>query len=292
LINSANIDKGNLRQPYSVKYRKHISDLIDRSDFLLQTFKEYKNNEELCTVAESIISASRLEVHPEISVLAEYVKNILDALFSRSIKSNTDIVNVLSGAFKQMKDNLDNNGNQAIDLSIMKKIKMILDTAKHDEQDYLITKRIRVLYIDGDDFAQYIVANNCIDRSIQIESCLSGSEAIIKLRNERFDAILCDLKVSDPNVLKIFTMYSSRTPIVAISVSGDPKFIQMATKAGAMDYIIKSELGIKRVPRSLHSVVNEWIRRTNSSEIDDMKYYVNQVLEEIGKYRLLPKGSV
>ena len=30
----------------------------------------------------------------------------------------------------------------------------------------------------------------------------------------------------------------------------------MATKAGAMDYIIKSELGIKRVPRSLHSVVN------------------------------------
>jgi hypothetical protein len=80
-------------------------------------------------------------------------------------------------------------------------------------------------------------------------------------------------------------------PIVAISISGDPKFIQMATKAGAMDYIIKSESGIKRIPRSLHGVVNEWIRRANSSEIDEMKYYLNQVLEEIGKYRLLPKDQ-
>ena len=133
--------------------------------------------------------------------------------------------------------------------------------------------------------------NNCMDKSIQIESCPSAKEALIKLKNESFDAILCDLKVSDADILKIFTQYSTSMPIVAISISGDPKFIQMATKAGAMDYIIKSKLGVKRVPRSLHGVTNEWIRRANSSKIDDMKYYLNQVLEEVGKYRLSPNDQ-
>ena len=285
------MDNSNLRQPYSAKYRNHVLDLIDESNFLLQNFKEHKSNERLCTIAESIISASRLEGHLEISVLAECIKNILDALYSCSIKSKTEILNVLSDAFKQMKDNLENDGNQSIDSTLIMKIKKILETAKHDEQDYLITKRIRVLYIDGDNFAQDVVMNNCIDKSIQIEPCLSAGEGITKLKNESFDAILCDLKISDPDTLKIFAQYSTTVPIVAISVSGDPKFIQMATKAGAMDYIIKSELGIKRVARSLHGVVNEWIRRANSSEIDEMKYYLNQVLEEVGKYRLLSKDQ-
>jgi CheY-like chemotaxis protein len=270
---------------YSSEYRKYVFTSIEKANFLLQHLKQDKNDEKLSAVIESIISASRLEDHPQISLLAEYAKNIVDALHSGSIKTSTDIMNMLHEAFCRIKDNLSITYTRDVDPNLIKKFKMILESAKHDEHDYLIMKKIRILYVDGDEFAQYVVRRECINKSIQLEPCSSAGEALRRLKNEPFDAVLCDLKLSDPDTLEIFMQYSPKIPVIAISISENPKFIQIAAKAGAMDYIVKSKRGVEMVPRTLHGATNEWVRRAKSSERDDIKYYLNLVLEEIGKYR-------
>src|SRR5205085_4634612 len=96
-------------------------------------------------------------------------------------------------------------------------------------------------------------------------------------------AILCELKLSDGDVLDIFKQYSNKIPIVAISTSEDPKLIQIATKAGAMDYIIKNELGTRRIPRSLHGITNEWIKQIKLSNVKRLlnDEYVKQFLKDL-----------
>ena len=271
---------------YSSEYRKYIFEFIEKANFLLQHLKQDKNDEKLSAVIENIISASRLEDHPQISMSARYAKNIVDALYSGNIKTNADIINTLYEAFYQMKDNLSITYIRDVDSNLIKKFKMILESAKHDEHDYLIMKNIRVLYVDGDEFAQYVVRRECINKSILLEPCSSAREALIRLKNEPFDAVLCDLKLSDPDTLEIFRQYSHKAPIIAISISENPKFVQVAAKAGAMDYVVKNKRGVEMVPRTLHGATNEWFRRAKSSERDDdIRYYLNLVLEEIGKYK-------
>jgi CheY-like chemotaxis protein len=271
---------------YSSEYRKYIFEFIEKANFLLQHLKQDKNDEKLSAVIENIISASRLEDHPQISISAKYAKNIVDALYSGNIKTNADIINTLREAFCQMKDNLSITYTRDVDSNLIKKFNMILESAKHDEHDYLIMKNIRVLYVDGDEFAQYAVRRECINKSILLEPCSSAREALIRLKNEPFDAVLCDLKLSDPDTLEIFRQYSHEAPIIAISISENPKFVQVAAKAGAMDYVVKSKRGAEMVPRTLHGAMNEWFRRVKSSERDDdIRYYLNLVLEEVGKYK-------
>jgi PleD family two-component response regulator len=131
-----------------------------------------------------------------------------------------------------------------------------------------------------------VVRRECVNKSILLEPCSSAREALIRLKNEPFDAVLCDLKLSDPDTLEIFRQYSHKAPIIAISISENPKFVQVAAKAGAMDYVVKNKRGVEMVPRTLHGATNEWFRRAKSSERDDdMRYYLNLVLEEIGKYK-------
>ena len=53
---------------YSSEYRKYIFEFIEKANFLLQHLKQDKNDEKLSAVIENIISASRLEDHPQISI--------------------------------------------------------------------------------------------------------------------------------------------------------------------------------------------------------------------------------
>jgi Zn finger protein HypA/HybF involved in hydrogenase expression len=51
-----------------------------------------------------------------------------------------------------------------------------------------------------------------------------------------------------------------------MSVSEDPKMVQIAGRAGARDYIVKTDLGIKGIARSLHKVTIDWSRKSKISE--------------------------
>ncbi|MDQ6863658.1 MAG: response regulator, partial [Thermoproteota archaeon] len=266
---------------YSQQYKKQVFESIEKCKPLLHVLKERKNAEQLDNLIQSMITASRLEDHPNIAAFVEHAKNIVEELLLGSIIPNNNVVTILGDAITEIKDTLKTD-NEIIGSSLTEKMKGVLKNAKSDERDYVVMKRLRVLYVDEDKFAQYKIKKT-VGKSIQIESCFSATEAHERLMHESFDAILCELKLSDGNVLDIFKQYSNKIPIVAISISEDPKVIQMATKAGAMDYIIKNELGTRRIPRSLHGITNEWTKRIKLSNVKRLlnDEYVKTFLKDL-----------
>ncbi|MDQ5870247.1 MAG: hypothetical protein M3530_11055, partial [Thermoproteota archaeon] len=188
----------------------------------------------------------------------------VEAMISgRIILSRQALTNIQS-TLEQIRDGLDKDC-VIFEPSLVEKLKGILSTAKSDEKDYLFVKKIRVLLIDDDEFAQFNISRN-IGNSIQLDTCSSVTAASDKLKGGHYDAILCNFEPSDAHVIELFKQYSHKMPIVAMSVSEDPKLVQLAGKTGALDYIIKNDSGLKWVSRSLHKVTSEWNQKTRISE--------------------------
>jgi hypothetical protein len=74
--------------------------------------------------------------------------------------------------------------------------------------------------------------------------------------------------------------------------------VQLATRAGAMDFVVKDDSGIKWIPRALHTAVNEWTKRTKQSDkttiIDDpnvkklLKYMMKLTASRKQHYNTVP----
>lgn len=211
-----------------------------------------------------LISASKLEGHDEISALAQNMKNVTEALRAGKLLPTDTINLVLKEAINQVQENIGGR-LQGIDSSLVAKLKGVMKYAKSDERDFIFTRTINVLYIDEDEFA-HINVKKVSGKLLNVISCYSGAEARSLLARERFDAVLCEMNMSDVNSLDMIKDLSGRLPVVAISASDDPRQIQIATKAGAADYIVKNDAGILWIPRSLHTATNEWNRRKRTSK--------------------------
>jgi CheY-like chemotaxis protein/Zn finger protein HypA/HybF involved in hydrogenase expression len=266
---------------YSSEYKQQVLESLDRASPLLQELQEGRISEHLPGVFQSVITASRLEDHTEIATFAEHIKNAVESLLSEGSFPNNEIRTTINNAVTEIKDCL-NDKRQTLDPALVQKLKSILRDATHDDRDYVVTKMIKVLYIDEDKFAQFNVKKT-VDKSIQIESCFSGKDALSLLNNQGFDAILCELKLPDMNAFDIFKEYASKIPIVAISSSEDPKLIRLATKAGAVDFIVKNHTGIRRIARSLHTVTSELRKRAHLSQRKLLldKPYVKKILKQM-----------
>jgi CheY-like chemotaxis protein/Zn finger protein HypA/HybF involved in hydrogenase expression len=252
---------------YSDEYREQILKSVNKASFLLSEL--HRSGPSFGDTIQSIISDSRLEEHAEVSRFAEFIYSIVEALKSGGLDpNNEDVKSVISSALAEIIDIIKNN-RHAADPKIEARMKVILRSAKSDERDYVFNKILKVLYVDEDRFAQSNIQKN-IDKSIQIESCFSGEAALQRLKTNKFDAILCDLKLTNPDISKIFAEYSSQIPLVAISTSDDPRLVQLATKTGALDFITKNDKGVRRLPKSLHTVTTEWVKRNKLSNISQL----------------------
>ena len=249
---------------YSSEYKQQVLESLDRASSLLQELQKGQISEHLLNVFQNVITASRLEDHAEIATFAEHIKNVIESLLSEGSFPSNDIKTIINNSVKEIEDCLNKN-RQTPDPDLIQKLKSALRDATHDDRDYMVTRMIKVLYIDEDKFAQFNVKKT-MDKSIQIESCFSGKDALALLNNQTFDAILCELKLPDMNAFDILKEYASKIPIVAISSSEDPKLIRLATKAGAVDFIIKNHTGIRRIARSLHTVTSELRKRAHLSK--------------------------
>jgi CheY-like chemotaxis protein/Zn finger protein HypA/HybF involved in hydrogenase expression len=264
---------------YSNEYRQQVLESVNKASFLLTEL--HRSGSSFGDTIQSIISASRLEGHADVSRLAELVYIIVEALNSGSLDPhNEDINSVIGAALAEIIDIINNNRHSA-NPKIEERMKAILRSAKSDELDYVYNKTLKVLYVDEDRFAQSNIQKN-IGKSIQIESCLSGEAALQRLKTNKFDAILCDLKLTDPDICKIFAEYSAKIPIVAVSTSDDPRLVQLATKTGALDFITKNDTAVRRIPKSLHTVNAEWIKTSKLSDISQL--LKNQNSQKILKY--------
>jgi CheY-like chemotaxis protein/Zn finger protein HypA/HybF involved in hydrogenase expression len=244
---------------YSDEFRAHVHDTAQRGTSLLEVIGVPKNKESLLDVIQNIGSAARIEGADEIAHFSDVVQKLVNSIITGSIPLSINVKNILSEAFKELQ-NACQYETQINDKKV-EDVKAVLNNIKKEEKDYMIFKKLKVLYIDEDTFSHLKVKRNS-DKYIEIEPCLSAQEALSKLNSRKYDIILCNFKPADPITGDVFNFYSSRFPIVAISTSDNPRDAQTATRMGAMDYITKNDEGMKWISRSLHTVAFEWRKRS------------------------------
>lgn len=245
---------------YSEDYKIRVSAYLDR---VIQTFAG-GDMEKLDKEIAKLISASKLEGHDEISTLAQNMKNVSEALRAGKLLPTDTISSTLKQAMDQIRGNMEGR-LQGVDSTLIANLKGLMKYAKSDERDFIFTRAINVLYVDEDDFA-HVNVKKVSGKLLNIVSCYSGAEAQSLLARQKFDAVLCEMDLSDVNSMDLIKDLSGRLPVVAISASDDPRQIQIATKAGAVDYIVKNDVGILWIPRSLHTATNDWNRKKRASK--------------------------
>jgi DNA-binding NarL/FixJ family response regulator len=264
---------------YSAEFKIAVSGLLERGLSLLDQYEERDARDDLMLVILRILSASKMEDHPEVVAIAEHIKNICEATISGKIIPSKRTAEVIRTSMLQLSHGLQKD-NLVLEPSLIENLKSILRGAKSDDKDYLFLKKIHVLLIDDDEFAQMQIAKN-IGSSINLEVCSTVDDASNKLKKVRFDAVLCNIELNDKHIIDFISEFSRSLPIVAISGSEDPKLVQIVGKAGVRDYVVKNDSGIKWITRSLHKVTNEWTRKSRIT--DDQKLLMRPSVRKILK---------
>jgi DNA-binding NarL/FixJ family response regulator len=267
---------------YSVEYKNIVASLVGSALSLLDNYEKTRTREdELVRILSKILSASRLEDHPQIASVAENIKTITESIISGKIIVSRSAVSTIKTALLEIQSSVLDN-NFVANPTLLNELKAILRSAKSDEKDYLFIKKLHVLLIDDDEFAQYKIQRN-IGSSINLDTCSNVVDASEKLPKGQYDAVLCHYDPSDKKIVGFFNEYSRRLPIIAMSISEDPKLVQLVGKAGARDFIVKNDPSIKRLPRSLHKVTNEWARKSAISDYQKLLSTpsVRKILKEL-----------
>lgn len=107
--------------------------------------------------------------------------------------------------------------------------------------------------------------SNFISKKIhcEIEEASDGKEALEKLKEEKFDLMVLDIKMpglSGIDVIKEATKFTPQTKILAISAYDSQEVASQALKEGAVDYIPKPQTieGIDLKARDILSKMNKY----------------------------------
>ena len=101
---------------------------------------------------------------------------------------------------------------------------------------------ISVLLVDDEKGYVSVLSNRLRKRKIDVETALSGSEAIQKLRRHDFDVAVLDLKMEDMDgieVLKIFKKMDPKIEVIMLTGHGSEKAAREGIALGAFDYLTK-----------------------------------------------------
>ena len=105
-----------------------------------------------------------------------------------------------------------------------------------------IKNRIKVLLVDDEEGYISILAKRMKRRDFDVTTALSGSDAILILRKQDFDAAVLDLKLKDMDgleVLKIFKKMIPEMPVIMLTGHGSERSARAGVEAGAFDYLMK-----------------------------------------------------
>lgn len=144
---------------YTFEYRNVVLGLIIKALELLNHVDGRPERQQLLAVISKILSASKMEDHPEVLIIAEHMRSVVEALISGRIILSRQALTNIQNSLEQVRDGLENDC-VIFEPSLVEKLKGILSTSKSDEKDYLFLKKIRVLLIDDDEFAQFNISRN------------------------------------------------------------------------------------------------------------------------------------
>ena len=111
-----------------------------------------------------------------------------------------------------------------------------------------------VLIADADDESRREIAQALEQEGQSVLAAATAPEAMGILETETVDAVVTDLRLSDPDGLAVFRSASARTPPVPVVVVADEGTVQSAVewmRRGAVDYLVKP-LSAQDVQTSVH----------------------------------------
>lgn len=126
-----------------------------------------------------------------------------------------------------------------------------------------MSSNLKVLVADDNrDHVQLITEILNQELKAEVEGVTKGEECLKKVKKTRYDLLLLDYlfpEISGLDILKEIVEKDYDIPVIMITGHGSEKVAVEAMKAGAIDYIVKSEDGFQSLP----SVAKKAIKKTN-----------------------------
>ncbi len=99
----------------------------------------------------------------------------------------------------------------------------------------------RILIIDDQDPIRRVLRDILENENYQVDDTGSGVEALQLIKEQEFDAILCDIKMPEMDGMEVLEAVKqvSETPVIMISGHGTIDTAVEAIKKGAFDFIVK-----------------------------------------------------
>jgi CheY-like chemotaxis protein/nucleoside diphosphate kinase len=248
---------------YTQEFKDYSIDLVDKSLKLVDDLEEPSVRKELLENIQNLFSASKMEGQIDIVIYIEYLLNFCSSLVKGGIITTSNIATGIEKSLRELRSKIINH-DYTLNTEPIIGLRNLLKNSYKEERDFIILKNLKVLIIDKDSFSHFNIKKNG-GRHITFESVTNLDDAIEKLQNDKFDLILCDFGIL--GIARLFTNYSKKIPIVVMSTSDNPRDAQMASKMGAIDFIIKNDEGMKLIQRTLHTAAVEWKRKNKEKKL-------------------------
>src|ERR1700741_4115854 len=127
-----------------------------------------------------------------------------------------------------------------------------------------MTNQLHILIIDDDDDDYFITSKYLEEISsfkITCQWCYSIAEAEEKLRSNAYDLYFLDYKLGAKTgleLLKSAVENGCKKPIILLTGKGTAEIDRQAVELGAYDFLVKSELGVEKLERSLRFALERY----------------------------------
>ncbi len=161
----------------------------------------------------------------------------------------------------------------------------------------------RIMIVDDEKSIRVMLKRVLSDKQFEIDEAADGREALEKIKQEKYSAILLDLRMPEVNGIEVIEKLKEQdidTPIVMMSAYGTVPEAVEAMKLGALDYLVKPfdldelKLILERIIRQ-NEIQKENIyfreeedKKFNFKEIVGESSAMKRVLEMVKKVAHLP----
>lgn len=151
----------------------------------------------------------------------------------------------------------------------------------------------KILVIDDEPAIRSVVKEILETEGWQVQECSNGVEALDKIKKEKYDILLCDIKMPKLNGEELFqkvTELNYPTAFIVMSAHGDIDTAVKFMKAGAFDYLQKP-FTIDKLINSCRNALNrnQIIEQKNKTSSTIKKLTTSEIPEIIGKSEAIIK---
>ncbi|PIT92617.1 MAG: response regulator [Candidatus Harrisonbacteria bacterium CG10_big_fil_rev_8_21_14_0_10_42_17] len=119
-----------------------------------------------------------------------------------------------------------------------------------------------ILLVEDDRFLSSLLKNRLQKDAFEVETAMSGTEALEKLKTLRPDIVLLDIILPGKSGFEILEEIKSdpqiqNTPVIIISNLGQEGDVERMMKMGAKDYFVKARTSIEDIVKKVRNYLPE-----------------------------------